>query len=136
MPKNFNGTIAISTIWGIMLIVSAFATAVALVAIFEGNIGFGGSLSQKSYLVAESGIYDAILRLARDRNNVSAYNLTVEDGVASVTFDTAPTGYPADHIKIISTGDVQNRKRKIEVIVYADSQTGEIRIISWRELSI
>jgi hypothetical protein len=134
--RTHRGALALSTLLGITLIVSVLATALALVAFFEGLIGFSHGLANDAYLAAEAGAYDALLRLVRNRANTGSYSITVGAGTATITFNTAPAGYPPEHIQITSTGDVQNRKRRLEVVVYADSTTGEVRIISWKEVTI
>lgn len=128
------GALALSTLLGITLIVSVLAAALALVAFFEGLIGFSHARANDAYLVAEAGVYDALLRLVRNSGNTGSYQLAVGSGTASLSFDTA--GLPTDHLKITSVGDVQNRKRKLEVVVYIEGDTKELRIISWKEVTI
>jgi hypothetical protein len=131
------GAIALSTLLGITLIVSVFATALAVLSFFEGWIGFGATRSNEAYFVSQSGVYDALWRIIRDKNfttSPSGYTLTVGSGTATVVVEVPAT--PPQHRRIRSTGDVQGRKRKLEVLVYVDDLSGEVRIVEWRESAL
>ncbi len=135
MQKN-QGALALSTFLGIALIVSVLATALALVSFFEGLIGFSQLRSQDAYLAAQAGVYDALLRLVRNKDYSTSYSLSTDKGNATISFSRVGSDIPAQHVKISSVGDSQGRKRKLEVLVYIEDLTGEARIISWKEVSI
>ena len=130
--KKSSGVIAFSTMMGIALVVSTLAVALALIAFLEGLIGYGQSKANQAYFVAESGVNDALMILARDKAFTSAgYTLLVGPGTTTITVSTA-----SQESTITSIGTVENRKKKLEVKASVDSYTGAIRIISWKEVSI
>jgi len=132
------GVVALSTLLGIGLIITALATAIGLVAFIENYIGFGERQSNLAYAVAGSGIQDAIQRLLQHPDcftTTESYNcsgtifLNVGSGTASTTISQSQ-----ENITITSEGSVQNRKRRIQVQALQDSVTKELRITSWKEI--
>jgi len=131
--KESRGVAALTTILGIGLVVTLMGIALGFLAFFEGAIGFSLSKSQEAYLVAQSGVADALMRLARDKDFSSAgYTVSVGNGSATVvvTRNTPTIGQDL----ITATGDVQGRKRKLEVKAAVDGTSGQITILSWREI--
>lgn len=136
MRRSCSGAVAFTALIGIALVVSALGIAVAFTAFLEGLIGFGQAKASTAYFVAQSGVNDALLRIAFDKGyeNLSGYNLAVGSGTATVTTDKDNPG--TGRTLINSVGTVVNTKRKLEVIVSVDDTTGETRIISWKEITI
>lgn len=132
--RNDRGAIALSTILGITFIVGTLSVSLALLSVFEGLAGFGAARANEAYFVAQGGANDGLLRLARDRNHSASYDLVVGDGAASVSFSRV--GVPAQHVRVISVGNVQDRRRRIEVLVFVDDRVGTTRVVSWREVTI
>ena len=80
--------------------------------------------------IAESGIQDALMKLARGTESAS-YSLLVSGGTATITISNVSTTYT-----INSTGalDGKSQKRKIQVIATVDANR-KITQTSWQEIA-
>ena len=131
------GVAALTTLLGISVVIVVLGTALGFLAFFETAISASQMRSQEALLVAQAGISDALLRLAQNKDFSAAptgYTINLSNGTSTivVTQDQPQTG----QVLITSTGEVYNRKRKIEVKVAVDDTSGQVTIISWREISL
>lgn len=133
-----SGAIAFSMLLGITLIVSVFATGIALLAFFEGMIDAVHMHANDALLAAHAGAHDALRRIALNRNfeSVAGYSVPVGAGAATVVVERVAWGGPSQHTRISSTGRVQDQWRRIQVVVYVNAATGATRVVSWREVTI
>jgi len=142
-PKSptatFNsGVAALSTVLGLALIISVAAIAVGLISFFEIQIALSQIKSQEAYLAAQSGAQDALMKIARDKSFTAAspYSLTIGANTAAVTVTDVDTLNAPGKKQIVSTGTASNRKRRIQVDLVADTVSGAVTIISWKEVAI
>ncbi|MBZ1356321.1 MAG: hypothetical protein KY054_00920 [Candidatus Nealsonbacteria bacterium] len=102
----------------IIISMSLFITTLSQQVIANNNVR-----SSQSYYVAEAGIEDALLRLLKDPSFLGSYELTVGDKKSQVEINPIGTSR-----RVLSTGNVSRRIRKLEVI-YSISN-----VASWREI--
>ncbi|KKU16830.1 MAG: hypothetical protein UX26_C0015G0003 [Parcubacteria group bacterium GW2011_GWC1_45_9] len=133
--KSVAGFTAITIIMGITLIVTVLSISMGLLSYLENATSLSRFKGQEAFLVAESGAYDAMYRLAMDKDFVSlGYNLSVGNGQATIYVekDSPQAGFSL----ITSTGLVGNARKRIQLKVIRDDQTGKLTILSWQELAI
>jgi len=129
------GVAALTTILGIGLSIAVLGFALGALAFLESSMGFAQSKSQEAYLVAQSGVADAFMRLARNKTFSSAgYTLGIGNGTSTVVV-AAHTPVIGQNT-ITATGEVSKRKRKLEVKVAVDNTSGQITVVSWKELPL
>lgn len=133
--RGSSGIAALTTMLGIGLAVSVMGAAMGLLSFLESTIGFSHAKAQEAYLVAQSGAADALMRLARDKTFSSVgYSVSVGNGTTTVV--VVRNNPVIGQNLITSTGEVSNRKRKIEVKVAVDNTSGKLTLLSWREISL
>ena len=98
----------------ILILAIIFALGVSITILTLGQQRIFGNITKSSqaYYIAEAGLEDALLRLARAKNWSSPYNFGVGDGSATVEISDIIGGTRT----ITSTGDFLNRIRKEEVL--------------------
>ncbi len=133
-------------------IILEIGAAVALIVNLLTESGYGLKNSQEAFVLGRSGVFDAMIRLERNKDyttNGAPYFLNVDTGksfevivcnnskinVASSTCDITAPGYQ-NKADIISTGKVINKNRRLEAIVNVNGATTEIQIESLKEISI
>jgi hypothetical protein len=134
--KLIPGASALTMILGICLILITLSLGMGLLSYFENSTAYSYLNVQQAYLVAQSGVYDGLARIAanKDYENLTGYSLVVGSGSATVVVDkdNPQSGFSL----ITSTAIVKNTRRVHEVKVMIDSLTGETTIISWQEKAI
>jgi len=90
---------------------------------------FSSSLKNLTY--AQSGIDDALMKIARDKNYTGGYNLLPPDSLATINIEVKKDIPEVGKTTVSSVSDFQKSKKKIEVILSIDSQ-GKINISSYR----
>ncbi len=126
---------AITLILGITLIVTVLSMGMGLLSYLENAASFSRLKGQEAFLVAESGVYDAMYRLSLNKDFSSAgYSLAAGNGSATIIVqkDSPQTSFSL----ITSTGIVSNARKKIQLKVVRDDQTGKLTIVSWQELAL
>ena len=136
-PELFvkNGFSAITLILGITLIVIVLSMGMGLLSYLENAASFSRLKGQEAFLVAESGVYDAMYRLSLNKDYSSVgYSLAAGNGSATVVVqkDNPQSGFTL----ITSTGIVSNARKKIQLKVVRDDQTGKLTIVSWQEVAL
>lgn len=112
-------------------LVAVVGIAIAAVSVSEGLISVTKDASDEAFVIAESGVQDALMKLARDKDFTSAggYTLSVSGGTATIV---VPSGaFPKT---VSSTGTLNSRTRKINVVVN-DAGNGKIVQTSWSEVA-
>lgn len=130
-----NGFTAITLILGITLVVTVLSMGMGLLSYLENAASFSRLKGQESFLVAESGAYDAMYRLSLNKDFSSAgYSLSAGNGSATVVVqkDSPQTGFSL----ITSTGIVSNTRKRIQLKIVRDDQTGKLTIVSWQEVAL
>ena len=113
------------------LVVLMSLTLVFLAYTFlESSYGF--QISEKAKAVAASGAYDALLRLARNKDlSAPAPGYSLPIGNYSANVSVLQNSPASDQATIISVSTISNRERKVVAIVSRPSLTGEITLVSW-----
>lgn len=137
MARKNKGIAALPVLILLTLIILLVGIAVSGVGFIEGALALDQTQSREAYYIAEMGINDALMKLARDKNFVYASpgyclnNACNTDRYANITV----TG---TDVKIItSDGFVKNKQRRIQVTTQ-NIQTNNGKIIinagDWKEL--
>lgn len=130
LPTQRTGQAVLSLIFlmgGIMVMVGL---TLAFIATSFVNSAYGFQASQRAQAVASSGIYDALMRLARDKDFSDAdYSVPLGDDSASVTVtqDSPVVGQAT----IVSIATVSRRKRQVRAVVSRNASTSRIVVVSW-----
>ena len=113
------GTIALTT--GLVLGYSAFV---------ETNIVSNSLLSGQSYYFAETGAYDALIKITRDKHFVAnTYSLPIGNGIVIIKVeDSAP-----NEKTITAEANYKNIIRTVKVKI-SITDYGKVTKISWQEI--
>ena len=120
--NNGSALLAVIVISAVATVIFTSASTSLLGQLIQSNTS---SNTTKAYLLAESGIEDAILNLLRNQT-YSGNTLTVNG--SDITINVTGTNPKT----ITSTVEFNNTKRTIEVIVL--STENNLQINSWREI--
>lgn len=102
----------------VLAVIFALAVSIAVLTYNEQKIIQNVVKSNQTYYAAESGIEDALLRLAKEKNWSSPYTLNVGSGSAEVEISNILGGSRM----INSIGDISDRIRKIRVTYVISTQ--------------
>lgn len=121
----------------IILVVGA---AVAFVTFFENQTAFSARKAGEALVASQAGVNDALQKILRDRNFNSSYILTIDGAEAEVAVikdvvDCAGA-FMGKTFTVESLGKAQNRQRKIRAAVSADCETGQVVVVSMKEIEI
>ncbi|TAN58383.1 hypothetical protein EPN15_01250 [Patescibacteria group bacterium] len=117
----------ILVLFGLVMVVGV---AIAGISVSENTISSTKDASDEALAIAESGIQDALMKLSRNMDFVSAgYNLSVSDGTATIIVPFG--GFPKN---ITSSGTLNSKTRKIQLTVNADAN-GKITQSGWTEIA-
>jgi Tfp pilus assembly protein PilX len=101
----------------ILTIMLGIALALTFLTINQEKIIRNSMKSYQSYSVAEAGIEDALLRLTKSMDWSSPYSLTLGSGASAIEISDIIGGTRT----ITSTGNVNNRIRKVRVVFSIES---------------
>lgn len=138
MVKNQRAAITTSMILLVGGLIVEMGIALAVISYFMTQGGFGLKFSAEALAAARSGVQDAALRIVRDKNfnpSPNPYTLSAGRGTAQITVckDTcAGTG----KFQIDSLGSSFTKRRKVRAVVSVDSQTGEVKLESEKEITL
>lgn len=132
------GAVTLPVFLMITLVVFELAVAGTVAAAALNSTFFGERLAIEAWQAARSGAGDAILRVIRKcpLTNCSpdSYSLAVgERSTADVLIARDPV---SGKITINSTGSAFTRKKKAEVILGVDQETGQVKIQSFKEVAL
>jgi len=122
------GMIALPVIAILSIIMLSIGLAMAFSAFTQNNITSNTNKADMAYYIAEAGIRDATMKITRNSNYNNSYSLSINNGSASISFDTSVPG----QTKIISIGTFDNNSKKIETIL-GITTNGEVTLNSWIE---
>jgi Tfp pilus assembly protein PilX len=138
--KKIDGVASLPTVVALAGLILVIGLGMAAISFSENIIAASSWNSSKAFSYAESGAYDALEKIVRNKkySAVSAYQIefvsngcTTNDGCAIITVDTA-----SDPKIITSEGHAGNVTRKLQVsVTFDDSSNGQINTASWQELS-
>jgi hypothetical protein len=134
--KTKVGIAALPTILLIGGIIVEIAIAGVFIAYFLSQSGFGAKLSAEALAAAESGVQDAFIRISRDKNFVSPspYSVSVGSRSAQITV-LGETPLPGKK-QITSLGSASIKRRQLQAVVNVDSNTGEVKVESIKEIPL
>lgn len=121
-------------------VIVEFAVAGAFLVFYLNSTNFGSRLSAEALTAASAGIEDALIKIVRDKNCpnsdcVSPYTLNVGNNSAVITICKDTCSGTGTH-QINSLGRALTQRRQLVAIVETNSVTGEVRIISIREVAL
>lgn len=140
------GAAMLATVLAVILILLAVGLSMISSGIFEGFMSQTQRDSREAFSAAQSGIQDAMLRVARNKNfshagyfipagctlngAAACVRVVVEKDAASACSQTISAGQDC----LIATGTIENTTRKSEVILSVNATNGTINQVSWKEL--
>ncbi len=118
----------------IVVAISLAVVSIGILAAIQGNssifAGKSESQAERANFLAETGVQDALMRIARDKSYGGSYTITETDGVISVNIisDSDKT------VSSTATVTWQNNtiQRVRSAIVVVASSTGKITSITWQ----
>lgn len=132
------GAVTLPVFLLITLIVFELAAAGIVVVNALNNSFFGERLAAEAWQAARAGAQDAILLVIKkcplSDCDPSSYSLTVgARSSAQVTIVRDPV---SGKITVGSTGESFTRKKKVEVILGVDQESGQVKVQSFKEISL
>ena len=127
---NQQGVALLPMILVLFGLVAVVGIAIAGISVSESTISSTKDASDEALVIAESGIQDALMKLARGTESAS-YSLLVSGGTATITISNVSTTYT---INSTGTLDGKSQKRKIQVIATVDANR-KITQTSWQEIA-
>lgn len=128
LPPTRRGQATLSFVILVGGIVALIGITVAFLATSFLNVGFGFDAGERALAVARAGNDDAMLRLVRDKNFASSYDVPVGAYTASVV---VTQGAPAaGQATIVSSASVAARGKKIQTVVSVSATTGQVTLVS------
>lgn len=129
-----HGQTAISLILVIAGVIIAVALGIAFIVITFVNSSSGYQAATRAIAAAQSGVNDAVLRLARNKDLASGtYTLPVGADTVAVTLTT---GSPAaGEVTVVADAVVLFHEKKLQAIVSVSSN-GQVTPIGVQELSL
>jgi Tfp pilus assembly protein PilX len=145
MKKNVKnkGVATLPTILALTILILSVGIAITAMGLTESIISAGQKQSSGALLFAEAGARDALVRIARDKNFISAsYQVDFvsggcvsNEGCATISVSSG-TGTSADPKIIDSQGRVKSNIRKVRVkVIFDASLNGEMQNIIWEEIT-
>jgi len=127
-----------------LVIISSFiilviGTAVAFVTFFENQSAFSARKAGEALVAAQAGVNDALQKIVYNRAYSGSYDLTVNSASSTVTVskDVDCAGaFMGKTFTVNSLGSAQNRQRKIRAVISADCDSGQVAVVSMREIEI
>ena len=130
------GIAALSTILILTLILVEVSLTLAFLSFY---LGWGENQmikSKKALYFAETGVYDAIIKIERDLN-FTCTSSTISFGSGKEAEITVQKDAPqAGKDTIFSIGKYKNTRKKIKAIISIDQTTGKVSIESWKEIEM
>ncbi|MEK7195389.1 MAG: hypothetical protein AAB655_01705 [Patescibacteria group bacterium] len=127
---NKNGQTLLSLVLLIGGIVVLVGTTIIVISTSFVNSAYGYQALKAAEGVAVSGVYDALLRLDRNKDLASAgYDLAVGSSTANVSITNPPA---SSFVTVVSAATVMRRQYKIKAVIYRGSD-GLIAVSSWEQ---
>ncbi len=128
------GQIALPFILLVSGIIVEITIAGSFITYFLSTSGLGERLNLRANTAAQSGLRDAMIRIARDKDYAAStqnYNLTVGSDTAAVTVSrTVDSGLGIYIYTIASTGTASSRQRKLVATVIVNQKNGYLQLQS------
>jgi uncharacterized protein (UPF0333 family) len=128
------GQIALSFVLLVSGVIIEIVIAGSFVTYFLSNSGFGERLQSRAATVAYSGLWDALVKISRNRDFGSTdqnYGLAMGSDSATVNVTrTLNAGAGVYVYSIISSGTAGTREKKLAATAIVDQVTGNIQLQS------
>ena len=128
------GQVALPFILLVSGIIIEITIAGSFITYFLSTSGLGERLSLRASTAAQSGLRDAMIRVARDKDygaSTQNYNLTVGSDTAAVTVSRTVDGTLGIYIyTIVSTGTASSRQRKLTATLIVNQKNGYLQLQS------
>lgn len=132
-----SGVAALPAILIITLILLTVGVMMASTGVIESVISFSQKKSTESFYLAEAGLKDTLMKIARNKNYVSVDDTSCSGGVCTLVFDedkkTEITVTGTDPKTVTVTGSVGKIKRTISNVVNVNTY-GKVTNQSWGEV--
>lgn len=140
------GAALLATTLAVLLILLAVGLSMVSSGLFEGFMSQAQSGSRDAFAAAQTGIKDASLRVARNKNFSSAgyfipagctlngASICTKTAVEKDSSSTCSQTISAGQDCLIAAGTLGSTTRKIEVILNVNTTNGKITQASWREI--
>lgn len=129
-----NGQIALSFVLLVSGIIIEIVIAGSFVTFFLSNSGLGERLQSRAATAAYSGIWDALVKISRNRDFASSdqsYELTLgSDSTAVSASRTFNSGANAYVYTVSSLGTAGTREKKIVATAIVNQVTGQVQLQS------
>lgn len=135
---KLKGAVTLPVFLMITLIVFELAIAGVVAANALNNSFFGERLAAEAWQAARAGAQDAIMKVVRtcplSDCATTSYSLPVGSrSTAQVTITRDPG---SGKVTISSTGEAFTRKKKVEVILGVDQESGQVKVQSFKEVAL
>jgi len=138
-PKTYNlkpssrGQGVLALVFLIGGITALVGLSVAFLATSFVNSTYGFQAAQRAEIVASAGVYDALMRLARDKDCCTPSNYSVPVGNDTADVTITQNSPAAGQATINSQATVSSRQRRIRAVVSIDSNSGLVTPLSWNQ---
>ncbi len=124
------GQTVLSLVFVIGAIIVLAAITLAFLAISFINSTYGLQIAERAKAAAASGVYDALMRLDRDKD-LSSVGYSVSVGNDSATVSVSQDSPSAGLVTIISISTIYSRQKRMRVVVSRDSTSSLTSAVSW-----
>jgi len=135
---GIRGAVTLPVFLLITLIIFELAIAGVVAVNALNNSFFGERLAAEAWQAARAGAQDAIIFVIRkcplSDCSPNSYSLTV--GARSTAQVMIARDQASGKITINSTGESFTRKKKIEVLLGVDQETGQVKVQSFKEVAL
>lgn len=140
------GAALLATTLAVIIILLAMGLSMTSSGLFEGFMSQAQSASREAFAAAQSGIKDAYLRIARNKNfssvgyyipsgcTMNAGTLCTKVIVEKDTTSSCSQSISAGQDCLIVAGTLNNTTRTIEVVLNVNATNGKITQVSWKEI--
>jgi hypothetical protein len=116
-------------------IVAIVGLLIAVLAASSAESGYGVAATSNANSAATAGVEDALLQLDRNFSFSNTSGYTVSSASSTTATVTVTQNAPvAGQAAILSVATVQGHTQKISVVVAENSATGQISVVSWKEV--
>ena len=114
---------------GVTVLFAGITMSFLATSFLEATYGF--EAASRASVAAGSGIQDALLQLARNKDfNPGTYSIPL--GSATTTVTITRDSPVAGKITILSTSTINRYEQRLRAIVSISTSTGQVDLISWQ----
>lgn len=117
---------------GAIIVIAGLTLAFVMISFMNSTIGL--QASHRALFAAAAGVHDALLMLARNKDFSPPQAYAVPFGAYAASVTVAQNAPSMGLVTITSDAVVSSRERKIQAIAAVDSYTGDVTLVSFKEL--